>query len=200
MKTVAELDTRLAALRKRRQELHYALDAARVAALDAPEKWVEAAALREEYEAFPAQVGELTRQRVLAELTAWQAEAAAGLEAWREMDARDTEHGSRTAAWRQDPRRKLPAELSAYMADGRALDAEYNGEHDAFVLATHKLTAIYSRAAAYGVGLDGSAMNGQATGHRQAGNPNLNYDAATWAAAAQREADKAREHARRYEI
>ena len=182
MDTTNELDARLAALRAEIEGLRRECNEVRAAALDDPDMYGQLPALQTRLNAYPAQVGELTRRRVLAHLAELRAAAAAARPEYDRLDALDTERAAALATWRKDPRSRVPAALDAYWRDGRAIDAQYKGVAVAYELKMQALRGCYHKAAQlYGVGLDGS--DEERAANRQYPSP-LPYSQAAWEAVA----------------
>jgi hypothetical protein len=194
MDTTTELDARLATLRAEVETLRRELDALRVAAADDPDIFAQLPALQARLQAYPAIVGDLTRRRVLAHLAELKAEADDLRPEYERLDALDTARRAAVTTWRKDPRGKVPATQTAYLAEGAAIDAEYAGVTAAFDRARLALQTFYVRAAKeYGVGLDGSAFESWATGRRN--NYPLPHDRGAWEAAARQRGQAAERRA-----
>ncbi len=154
--TTKELDAQIEALKADIARLRKEADRVRIAALDDPAAFAELPAIQTRLSAYPAQIGELVRRRVLAHLEELRAEVIALRPEYERLDALDTERSAALAAWRRDQRGQIPAAFDAYYADGRALDAQYDGVPAQYEKAWRALQVRYVWASQYGVGLDGS--------------------------------------------
>lgn len=181
--TTTELDERIEALLVRRVALAALINAAHVDALQDPERLMSAALLREEFRAIPAQIGELTRQRVLAHLAELRDQAAKLRAEYEPLVAEYEAAADRAIEWRKQRRKVQLHELGDLMRDGFELDHANRSVATAYELARARLQAVYTTAAAqYGCGLDGSDFQAWATG--RVNNIPLPCDSAAWAAVA----------------
>jgi uncharacterized small protein (DUF1192 family) len=183
--TTAELDARIAALRNRVETLRAELSRGYIAAIEDQSQLQRAITAKAELEAIPAQIGELTRRRVLAHLAELRAEIAALMPEYERLDALDTERREAVTAWRNRRLGQTPTMLDGYAREGHALDEQYRGVSEMLERQQLQIQARYTRAAnTYGVGLDGSDFERWATGRRA--NYPLPHTEAAWQAAAAR--------------